>query len=273
MLHLGADQQVGGGDDRAIGVQPTYADGSTQIELGFSALERWIWVPGPAMDIWWSEVAFAPQLGTWTMASDGASVVHESTPSDYPSYYVGAENLVDAPFYGRLTVESDASDDMIGLVFSLKHQFFGAYDYGPDTFYALTWKRTTEDKEIAPGYVYTAEEGLKLLRFQNSSGVNAQNAQLLLWDGDYTWANRMSVLRTSLGDDRGWESNVEYAISWWQHADGTIDLSITRAGDGSVVWQSSVRDPAPLPAGRVGFHESRRAANTLLATDAGRLPA
>ena len=119
------------------------------------------------MDIWWSGGGLAPQLGTWTLASDVASVVHESTASDYPSYYVSADNLVDTPFYARLTVESDASDDMIGLVFSQKHRFYGEYDYGPDTFYALTWKRTTEDKEIAPGYVYTAEEGLKLLRFQN----------------------------------------------------------------------------------------------------------
>ncbi|MHB9066687.1 MAG: Ig-like domain-containing protein, partial [Pirellulaceae bacterium] len=253
LLHLGADQLAGGGDDRLIDVQPTYVDGSTQIELGFSTHETvdlgpWSrdghLVPGGGL---------ALELGTWTPGSDMASVVHESTSSDYPSYYVSADNLVDAPFYARMKVESDASDDMIGLVFSLKHRFYGEYDYGPETFYALTWKRTTEDREIAPGYVYTAEEGLKLLRFQSFSGVTTRNAQWMLWDGDSTWVNRMSVLTTSLGDDRGWEPNVEYACSWWQHADGTIDLSITRASDGSVVWETSVLDPTPLPAGATGF--------------------
>jgi hypothetical protein len=253
LLHLGADQLVGGGDDRAINVQPTYTDGGTAIELGFSTLET------VDLGTWSRDGHLVPsgglalQLGTWTMASDGASVVHESTASDYPNYYVSGDNVVDTPFHARMKVESDASDDMIGMVFSLKHRFYGSYDYGPDTFYALTWKRTTEDREIVPGYIYTAEEGLKLLRFQNFAGVNARNAQWLLWDGDETWANRMSILSTSLGDDRGWEPNVEYGFSWWQHTDGTIDVSITRTDDGSIVWQTSVLDPAPLPPGTIGF--------------------
>ncbi len=271
LLHLGADQAVGGGDDHSIGLMPEYLDGSTQITLGLEThdtvdLGNWIrdghLEPGGGL---------GRVFGTWEPDSQQASVVHVTTESDYPSYFLTDSDVIDQPFYARATVESDAGDDMIGLIFSLQHRFYGSYDYGPDTFYALTWKQTTEDKEFAPEYIYTAEEGLKLLRFENLAGTSAGTAHLLLWDGDYTWADRMSVLDTHLGDDLGWEPNVEYGFALLQQGDGTIDLTIERTSDGSIIWQTTVQDPDPLPAGKVGFLNCRSASNSLLTPDTRQL--
>ena len=256
LLHLGADRVFGGGDDRSIGLAPIYVDGSTQIEFSLETedtidLGHWN-ADGHLRD----DGSLNLVVGTWELDSDVANAVHVSTPSDYPSYFVTDYDLIDEPFQARVRVDSDTSDDMIGLIFGLQHRFYGSeneYDYGPDTFYVLTWKQTTEDKEVAPGYVYTAEEGLKLLRFENFAGSKARGALQMLWDGDYTWGDRMSVLDTHLGDDTGWEPHVEYGFSLWQHGDGTIELSVKRTSDGAVIWQTTVQDPEPLPAGPVGF--------------------
>ena len=125
-----------------------YVDGSTQIDLAFQpfeTLDLGTWKADGNLNVGGT---FSPQLGDWRMATNGASVVHVSTESDFPSYYVSDSNLIDTPSHARLRVESDASDDMIGLIFSLKHRFNPWYDLGPDTFYALTWNAARKTRRF-----------------------------------------------------------------------------------------------------------------------------
>ncbi len=255
-MHLGADRSVGGGDDRQVDVVPSYVDGGTQIGLSFQAYDTLdlgaFYRDGnlPAGG------GLGTLLGNWQMSTDGASVLHVATESGYPSYFLGDSSPADAPQYARLKVESDSSDDSIGLVINLKHRFYGQNDYGPDTYYALTWKRTTEDKVFGSGdkaFTATAEEGIRLLRLKDLAGRDASTLQWLLWDGDYSWNGRVTVLDSSLGDDRGWEPNVEYIVSWRTQTNGAIDLAIARASDGQPIWETHVVDPSPLPAGADGF--------------------
>jgi hypothetical protein len=265
LLNLGADRVVGGGDDRTVDIAPEYVDGSTQLRLEFLAndtLDLGTWlrdghlIPGAPVP---GGLRNNHLMGDWQLASDGASVVHVSTQNGYPSYYDSVVDWTGGRFDARITAESTADDNFIGLVFAFRHKLYGPFgqqqyynDYGPDTFYALTWKQTTEDMAFPGWGTMTAEEGLKLLRLERFEGRAANVMQPILWDGDYDWSNRLTVLASNLGGDKGWEPNVEYAFSINQSG-GTIDITVERATDGAIVWQTSVTDPHPLPAGQVGF--------------------
>ncbi len=57
----------------------------------------------------------------------------------------------------------------------------------------------------------------------------------------------------SLGDDMGWEYDTQYDITIDHSSDGTIDVDVRRVEDDALIWQTTVVDPAPLGAGRIGF--------------------
>ncbi len=75
-----------------------------------------------------------------------------------------------------------------------------------------------------------------------------------LWDGvPAATGNRLQVMDSSLGDGQGWEYDTDYDVLVDYRSDGTIDVRVSRVDDGSLLWHTTVTDPAPLGAGRVGF--------------------
>ncbi len=147
----------------------------------------------------------------------------------------------------------EEGDNFIGVAFGVQPWAFQFY---ANDYYALTWKKSAETMEFPFWGELTAEEGFKLLRVKDSVGWSVESMRAVMWDGENyppDRPSRVTLLDSSVGEGTGWEPNVEYAIEVGHFSDGRIEIEVRRAADGAVLWQTSVVDPNPLGAGRIGF--------------------
>ena len=250
LVHLGPDQAVGGGDDVAQQVTPAYSDGSTQIDLDFTgavsplSLDGWSHVaPGGGREGYWFPDTLELSVQTGASLSVGD-----------PSFYVSPSDFIDGRFQTRLRAIPSVHDDFVGVVFAMQRYAPQQSTFLPNDYYSLTWKRSTETTSFSYYSDLTAEEGLKLIRADDTSGWPDYMIGPFLWDGVYPLTGyRLQVLDSSLGEDKGWEYDTDYDITIDYSSDGTIGVDVRRVGDGAIIWQTTVVDAAPLGAGRVGF--------------------
>lgn len=126
--------------------------------------------------------------GTWTVASDGSSVLQ--TTNGAPTYFVSGTNYIDTTFEGSFGVETTSDDDFIGFVFG----FNGLEDY-----LLFDWKQGRQN------YSGFASDGFTLSQITGNH-VN-------LWN--HSGAG-ITVLGTSYGDDTndtGWADNTVYRFT------------------------------------------------------------
>ena len=182
LLDLGPDRALGGNDDRPLDVLPSYTEGSTQIDLEFRRE-----IAGDLEN--WTPDAFSQQY--WQLASDGTSVVHSSSGSGFPSYFVS--DFSDGNIEALIRVETSQEDNFLGLVFG----------YGPDSFYALTWKQSQEARFDPSSGPSLAEEGLKLLRISGVAGQDPNVVTGLIWNGETSLDGRVKKLASRIGIGQG----------------------------------------------------------------------
>ncbi|MHB9065105.1 MAG: CARDB domain-containing protein, partial [Pirellulaceae bacterium] len=250
LIRLGPDQTLGGGDDAVQQIIPAYSDGTTQIDLDFRgavgplSLDGWSHVaPGGGREGYWFPDTHELLVQTGASLSVGV-----------PSFYISPTDFIEGRFQTRLRVIPSVHDDFVGVVFAMQRSAPQQSTFLPNDYYALTWKRTTETASFTHYSDLTAEEGLKLIRAEDTSGWPNYMIGPFLWDGVHPMTgDRLQVLDSSLGEDKGWEYDTDYDITIDYSSDGTIGVGVRRVGDGAIIWQTSVVDASPLGAGRVGF--------------------
>jgi len=233
LLDLGPNRVPGGGDDRILGVRPSYEDNATKLDLLFLSQEL------VDLTSWTVHDYLAGRAGTWNVATDGKSVTQ--TVNGSPTFFVGNFEFVDRQFLGRIRVNTTSDDDFIGLVFAFHTD---PATKKPDSYYCLTWKQATQT---------TATEGLKLLRVTGMGQKENSFVGGAFWSGVNT--ENIQVLDTNLGSGKGWRDNTTYDFRIGFSRSGEIDIEIIRSDTLAVVWQTTVADSAPLAPGRVGFME------------------
>jgi hypothetical protein len=183
--------------------------------------------------------------GAWSLSRDGYSV--NQTKDGQPAFYINGTDQIDMNFESKMITSAPGDNDYIGIVFGLQlDQTTGR----PNNYYLLQWRRNSQ---ISDGV--TAPKGARLLRVTNTGRQSAQEMSRRLWEG-VTWnpgtGAKIQVLtqNTSLP----WEDHTEYELRACHRSDGAVLISITRVNDGLVLWRVAMRDPTPLPAGKVGFY-------------------
>ncbi|MBN2450843.1 MAG: hypothetical protein JXR77_10670, partial [Lentisphaeria bacterium] len=247
----GLDRVPGTADDRVLPVLPAYTDGGTGVTLAWDA-------PLACHLGDWRLYDYAtPDQGGWSLAG-GALTVTGNGNGLPPTFFASPFPVRQNTF--RMTLKkSGGDDDFVGWFFSLTVD----PDTGsPDKGYVITWKQVAQGE---------AELGLKLIRMEGSAAYTAGEMHNLMWDGEA--CGPLAVLDSLLGAGTGYVNDVEYRLDLTLGAGGAIDLTITRASDGTVIWQTSVVDPDPLPPGRAGFynHEQSGVVYSAAMPD-GRLP-
>jgi len=227
VLHLGADRTAGGGDDALLRILPRYADGTTQIDL--STVDN-------LSD--WSETDYGfPQgiYGDWQLEDGGASVLQQVNGAS--TFFVGPDDMIGNRFTSRITVvDSSGDDDYLGVVFGLA---LHPETNKPDNYYVLAWRQGVQGGALP---------GLTLAKI---TGTGASGQRPDLWT--FSPADpHVEVLATSA--QIGWQEGIDYDFQVDYASDGSIDVLVTQAGDGAVVWSQSVVDPSPLGDGRIGFY-------------------
>lgn len=245
LLDLGADRQLGGGDDVPLALGPNYLAGSTDVQLlvvGENAVD---------LSAWDEQDYGSGGAGNWTVAGDNESVF-QSTNGE-PTFFVSDFDLLDRTFAGRIQVTNDQNDDdFVGVAFGYQENAGE-----PDSYYLLYWKRQTQTTSGVTG-----EEGLKLVKVTNSSGVSESNMFNAIWNGEttaITGGGQMELLASNLGSTLGWVEGTDYDFKFTYLADGTIDIEVTRTSDGQVFWDTTLVDPSPLGAGKVAFFNESQA--------------
>ncbi|MEL6546680.1 MAG: VWD domain-containing protein, partial [Myxococcota bacterium] len=168
--------------------------------------------------------------GTWTVATDGRSVV-QSRNGD-PTFFVSPEDYFDQTIRGR--IESGGSDDdYVGFVFG----YSAPIDEPTDNYatYLLAWKGATQSG---------AQEGFTLARLDGT----ITNFDPGFWQ--QTNSTGYTVLATDYGSGRGWDPNTPYDFELRY---GEAGIRIAIAGEVIFDIESSTLPAAPEP-GRFGFY-------------------
>ena len=134
---LGLDKAYGGGDDTIVPVLADYEDGSTSIALR----------PATSLAANWGESDYFMNLGLmgdWVVSSDGATVRQQGVGG--PSFFVSGDAWESDRFAGRISVDTDATDDdAIGLVVGFEPDAGGE----PLSYCLLSWRAAAQDGAAA----------------------------------------------------------------------------------------------------------------------------
>ncbi len=231
LTYLGADGNVGGGDDRAIPVLPRYQDGSTNLTLSvLNDLQSW-----SAIDYGFPNGVF----GNWQVSTSTGSATE--TLNGGPTFFVSGDNSVDNDFAAQLLVSPTTDNDYIGVVVGFQVNA----DTGlPNTYYLLAWKLATSDS--APG-------GMRLVKVTDTGQIGQRPDLWQLSDTD----PHVAVLAT--GPATGWSPGIPYEVHVSYQTNGALNVSIADATSGTVLWNQSVVDSVPLGVGKTGFYNFSQA--------------
>ncbi|MCG6942214.1 MAG: hypothetical protein LJE69_13295, partial [Thiohalocapsa sp.] len=179
----------------------------------------------------WSQEG-APANGTWTVSSDGQSVLQ--TDNNDPTFFVSPDPVINQTVTGKFKVEAAGAgdDDLIGFVFGFQAPSAADGDNANDfDFWLFDWKQGTQS--YGGGL---AEEGFALSRVK---GTIATSYYLNFWDhptGSTTlWdypadGTAFDTIATDYGSDRGWADDTEYDFTL-EYFSNLIRISIQSDGD------------------------------------------
>lgn len=175
----------------------------------------------------------------WLIYNKGAEVV-QNLNSD-PGLAVGYNGFTNVDFEGTLYVDIGIDDDFIGFVFSFQSN---------RRFYAVTWKRKTEDYWGKEPFLANAKAGIEIKLIDSSTGPG-EFLRNSLWHTGST-ANQTKLLWKD-PKNIGWDVSVAYRWHLIHRPGiGLINLKIFN-GDALIIDSGNVYD-STLKGGRLGLY-------------------